>query len=626
MADARKGGQRPRPYEAPHPGLVWLRCGMCFSSGETLSRWTTELGGKWIRCPKCFGKGWVQESEKPRSSQPRPRSQDPETLLDGIDLDLPSPKRETRSKPPKTRPASLPPSRPAEIKPPRSQPQNVHLPPARVGRVRQIGRDRVLAAWLILAAVVLAGIAYVSIVYDSGGSVYDSGGSPGQVAMASGNTRTPTVTATPAPATPTPEPSSPTPLPTQTPTLPSFVPMSLAFASAPRPTATWTPSPTPTPPASSTIVTPTATLTSTPESTPTPTPTPEPYTPLPTFTPTPLPTPNPTPHLRHAALKQLMLDLINEARLGEGLAAVKHGDNDAAQLHAESGIENCVSGHWGIDGLKPYMRYSLHGGYQSNGENASGISYCYTAADRVRWVLPKQAARQAMEGLMNSPGHRRNILEPHHQKVNIGMAFDRHRLQVVQHFEGDYIEYDALPAIQDGVLSLRGRLKNGAGLKSLGIQVYHDPPPVPLTQGQLSRTYCYDYGDLVTTLLKPLPTGSNYSTDTFTATPSNCPDPRDVPADAPPPTSGQEALQHRKSAREASRRVPLNASITLPWVTAQEWTVSRESFNVVADLAGLAEKPGVYTIMVWAELGGEQAVVSTYSIFKDESEKKEAGQ
>ena len=316
-----------------------------------------------------------------------------------------------------------------------------------------------------------------------------------------------------------------------------------------------------------------------------------------------------------------MLDLINEARLGEGQIALKHGDNDAAQLHAESSLENCASSHWGGDGLKPYMRYSLHGGYQSNGENGSGISYCYTAADRVRWVLPKQAARQAMEGLMNSPGHRRNILEPHHQKVNIGMAFDRHRLQVVQHFEGDYIEYDTLPSLQDGVLSLQGRLKNGAELfdKSLGIQVYYDPPPVPLTQGQLSRTYCYAYSDLITALRRPAPPGSYYppSTDTFTATPSNCPDPRDVPADAPPPTSGQEALQHKKSAREASRRVPLNASITLPWVTATVWEIQRQSFNVSADLGELAEKPGVYTIMVWAELGGKRAVVSTYSIFKD---------
>ena len=34
-----------------------------------------------------------------------------------------------------------------------------------------------------------------------------------------------------------------------------------------------------------------------------------------------------------------------------------------------------------MDGLKPYMRYSLAGGYQANGENGSGLNYCIKAGD-----------------------------------------------------------------------------------------------------------------------------------------------------------------------------------------------------------------------------------------------------
>ena len=48
-------------------------------------------------------------------------------------------------------------------------------------------------------------------------------------------------------------------------------------------------------------------------------------------------------------------------------------EQTAAQLHAESLPESCFSSHWGIDGLKPYMRYSLAGGYQRNGENGNGV-------------------------------------------------------------------------------------------------------------------------------------------------------------------------------------------------------------------------------------------------------------
>ena len=60
-----------------------------------------------------------------------------------------------------------------------------------------------------------------------------------------------------------------------------------------------------------------------------------------------------------------MLELINSERTRAGIPPVTLGDNIAAQLHAESSLANCFSGHWGADGLKPYMRYSLGGVVQS---------------------------------------------------------------------------------------------------------------------------------------------------------------------------------------------------------------------------------------------------------------------
>ena len=78
-----------------------------------------------------------------------------------------------------------------------------------------------------------------------------------------------------------------------------------------------------------------------------------------------------------------MLQLINEERVRAGVAPVVLGDNIAAQLHAESALENCFSSHWGIDGLKPYMRYSLAGGYQSNAENVSWAQLLHQSIRRV---------------------------------------------------------------------------------------------------------------------------------------------------------------------------------------------------------------------------------------------------
>ena len=318
--------------------------------------------------------------------------------------------------------------------------------------------------------------------------------------------------------------------------------------------------------------------------------------------------------------KQYMLELINLEREKAGVGPVTLGDNDAAQLHTESSLDNCVSSHWGVNGLKPYMRYSLAGGYQSNGENGRGLDYCVSARDWVQSLdsLEREVA-DAMQGWMGSPGHRRNILEPTHRKVNIGMAWDRYNISAVQHFEGDYVAYKALPTIEDGRLSLQGTLKNDAGIRGrndFGVQVYYDHPPHPLTRGQLSRTYCYNNGDLVASLRPPPGGNAYYSTHEFTQAFEPCPNPYDVPPDAPAPRSADEAHRHWQEAYDASQSRP-SVTRTIPWITAQNWRVSGDSFAVVADIGNITRQygAGVYTVMVWARLMGDDEVVSQYSIF-----------
>ena len=311
-----------------------------------------------------------------------------------------------------------------------------------------------------------------------------------------------------------------------------------------------------------------------------------------------------------------MLELINRERESAGLNPVDMGDNRAAQLHAEASLENCVSSHWGMDGLKPYMRYSLAGGYQSNAENGRGLDYCYTASDRVRKLGDiEDEAEEAIDGWMSSPGHRRNILNPTHRKVNIGIAWDDYNIVAVQHFEGDYVRFDSLPAISDGILSMSGRLINGARVSDdddLGIGIYYDPPPHPLTRGQVSRTYCYSSGVKVSSLRPALQSGWFYTDHSYTDTISSCPNPYDVPSDAPGPKSSSEANKAWQSAYDLSKDSP-EQTITVPWITASRWETTSDSFTIEADLGEIP--PGVYTVLVWAKLGGEKEVVSKYSIF-----------
>ena len=368
----------------------------------------------------------------------------------------------------------------------------------------------------------------------------------------------------------------------------------------------------------STPITSVATLTTPLHSASTATPTPRPSaTPTVTHTPTPIP----PPHLRHIDEKRYMLELINKERKNAGVPPVELGDNIAAQLHAEAALENCFSSHWGIDGLKPYMRYSLAGGYQSNGENGHGSDFCITGRDRYKAIESiEREINDAMEGWMDSSGHRRNILDGFHKKVNLGLAWDKYNFLAYQHFEGAHVEYETLPSItSSGILSLSGRTKDGLSFRSdrdLGVQIYFDPPPHELTRGQVSRTYCYDGGLQVASLREPLKGGSHWTEDEFPKSYDPCPDPYDVPADSPPARSHEEAHNLWQEAYDASKSRK-GQTITVPWITALEWKAMGESFSVDADIneALNAHGNGVYTIVVWGNIDGERAVISEYSIF-----------
>ncbi len=307
--------------------------------------------------------------------------------------------------------------------------------------------------------------------------------------------------------------------------------------------------------------------------------------------------------------REYALQLINDARTAAGLNEVTLDDNPAAQSHAEDMRENCVTGHWGTDGLKPYMRYTLSGGEEYSSENVSGSGFCPTNPDRYISKTIDAHIDEAMDGLMNSPGHRRNILNPHHRKVNIGISYRRPNLWLVQHFVSDYLDYATKPAIDNGTLKFSGHTKNGATVigQALGVQIYYDQPPHGLTRGQLHQTYCYTFGTIIAGLGRPPGPNAYYPTDTFILSGTGCNDPYDVPIDAAP----------------AMSYFDVKPAFTLPWttnavwITASKWTTDGNALEVSADLSDLIERygDGVYTIVLWGEINGERTPISEYSIF-----------
>ena len=142
-----------------------------------------------------------------------------------------------------------------------------------------------------------------------------------------------------------------------------------------------------------------------------------------------------------ATLVDYALSLINQARTDAGVNELTLDDNPVAQSHAENSRDACTRGHWGPDGMKPYMRYTIAGGEQYSSENVFAIDFCPEDLDNYDLETPREQIDFAMDRFLNSPGHRQNILDPNHRKVGIGLTYRAPTIWFVQLFVGDYIEY-----------------------------------------------------------------------------------------------------------------------------------------------------------------------------------------
>ena len=131
------------------------------------------------------------------------------------------------------------------------------------------------------------------------------------------------------------------------------------------------------------------------------------------------------------------LELINIERYSRGLTNVTLSDVPSAQLHAEDMLNQEYYSHWSLDGRKPYMRYYDAGGIGVVSEN---IGYQWTSG----YLDSKEAISSLTYSMMYDDshanwGHRDNIIDPLHNKVSIGIAYDNSILYLVQNFEDDYL-------------------------------------------------------------------------------------------------------------------------------------------------------------------------------------------
>ena len=299
--------------------------------------------------------------------------------------------------------------------------------------------------------------------------------------------------------------------------------------------------------------TPTPSVTSTPTSTSINTP---------TLTPSLIPSLTLSPSSTHDELADYALSLINSDRQQNGLQNVTLSSIDSGQLHADNMLKNGYVSHWDINGYKPYMRYTLAGGQGAVAENIAWEGETGNAVG-----IDVKAALKDMEYSMmyndsaSNWGHRNNILNPFHNEINIGIAYDNHNVYFVEDFEDDYVQWSTLSS-------------SGSQMQMSGT----------ITQTNLTLSQVAIYYDNVSNLTIQQLSSSPYqgSYDSGTS----------VGIVLPPGWTGQEGIT----------------------ISAQAWSQNGQNFDITFSLSSAFAEDGigVYTLYLWTD---SNSYLTTYSIW-----------
>ncbi len=188
-----------------------------------------------------------------------------------------------------------------------------------------------------------------------------------------------------------------------------------------------------------------------------------------------------------------MHQLINENRRANGLGEVAWDETAAlaGTLHTQEMAKYGYLSHRNLDGYGPDYRYSLAGGLHYVRENVHTTFHSpggapQSAAEWEQWV------RDAQKYLMESEGHRANILSPEHTHVGIGIAYDPTTgyFVIAQEFVNQYVTVQPVQtsAALGQSITLSGGL--GANVSNPLLNIAYEPQPTLLSLADIkTETY-----------------------------------------------------------------------------------------------------------------------------------------
>jgi uncharacterized protein YkwD len=209
----------------------------------------------------------------------------------------------------------------------------------------------------------------------------------------------------------------------------------------------------------------------------------------------------------YATLEAYALRLINFDRANYSVSPVTLSNNQAGQQHADSMLRYDYFSHYDTQGFKPYMRYSL---LRGTGADAENVAFILDPSAQYSTSSAESAIKALENAMMNNDtaccnnGHRENILNPLHNRVSIGVAYDTDHIYFDEEFENDYVNLSY--SISSGnVVTLGGTpISPSVTGRVNSIYIAFDDTPQSETPAQLnSGPHEYGPGKLIGGVLAP---------------------------------------------------------------------------------------------------------------------------
>ena len=190
--------------------------------------------------------------------------------------------------------------------------------------------------------------------------------------------------------------------------------------------------------------------------------------------------------------KLVLLELINKHRKKHHKQPVEldiHACRSANKTAQDAAL-NKYMGHWDSQGKKPYHRYALDGGDAHVSENASGVESTDFFKQDIDEMISLMKENHMLMYNERPPldGHRLNILDPYHNKLGLGVAYDGSSFCYYEEFINDYLTKSSTE-LQNGEVSMLFTIPNQFNL--VGISISYDKPFKPMTRKELNTKTSY---------------------------------------------------------------------------------------------------------------------------------------